>query len=556
MDHEYKNQLQYNTRSFQRSLDRIVEKYSKVQHEHDAEDVDLDSTQLCMLARYMTVSKKNVDKLESTSFVDLTVEPLQDITRNSSFESTGKERSSDFETTRLSEGAQNSGARHTGVLDESQRNFTLLSDQPEDHDEVLEMSLQSRGTSLGERYPDMVSQIGMSWRRQQISEAADSVRRRYQRWRKSTQSHSTNSSHIVQRQNSETSKRELFSKLHKSPLKSVTSTVTKAVSPSPVKIVTVSGQRAQHGRSPVRSEAPIVVMDMPAIFEESERIHNKTFTLSEPSLLYSTFNSRPPRSCHSPNKPFEDLDIRMKDSVMSLRRLQTLHPSVHDRNLIKEKYSSPVRTSPYKAKLTSRDNFNEQTDFYGSPTRTSSFKPYTSKEIPQQSPFPHVASPKSPSMKQSLYKELKRSNSASNFVQTPSKLAIPRTLAYPDQRLSPQQWSPQLTKPRSQNHGFRRHLSFDSSTQTWSRPSYSCKDFDDEFTKLYHKLVCLNKSSLLKGDPCRFCAKNTEASRGHTSSNLAALALSPHRPLLRKRQLDLQSYPFSKRFRDDHVNKY
>lgn len=235
---------------------------------------------------------------------------------------------------------------------------------------------------------------------------------------------------------------------------------------------------------------------------------------------------------------------------MSPHRIQTASSSVHGSTLLKEICSSPVRTSPYKPRLTSMDSVNEWMDIYGSPLRKNPFKLHTSRERPRESPHAHIASPKSPYMKQSFSRELKNFNSASNIVLSSSKLAVPRrTLEYSDQRLSPQQWSPQLPKPRRQHHGLRRHLSFDSSTQPLSRPSYSSKTFDDDFVMLYHKLVCLNKSSFLKGHPCRFCAKNSEAARGH-SFNLAALALSPHRPLLRKRNGDLQSYPHSKRFRN------
>lgn len=564
MNYRKEDTWRFNTRRFQKTLEKIVEKYSLIQHEQDAVDVDLNNTQFRVLGRYMKLSKMNLDKLESTSFMDLTVEPsAQDLPSNTVLDSTCNDKSKDFEITSISDSDGNnvtqcSDARLTNILDERLQNSTLFSDQPEDHDDVLEMSLQSRGSSLGDSYPDMVNQIGMAWRRQQVSEAAESVRRRYQRWRKSAQSRSTNSS-LIQRKPLETSKGKMFSKLHKSPVKIVTSTVSKAGFPSPLKTGTISGQKLQYYHSPVRkNEAPVVVLDMPAIFEESERLLNKTFTFSEPSLVYSASKSSPPIPCHSPQRPFKDLSFRMKEPDVSLHRLQTEQPIVHGRNLLKERNSSPVRTSPFKSMLTSRDNFNKQTDFYGSPTRLGSVRRCPSKELPQQFPIRQVASPKSPFMKQSLYKELNRSNSACNFVPSPSKptlstLSIPRkNLSYPDQRLSPQEWSPKLTKQRSQNHGFRRHLSFDSSTQPWSRPSYSCKDFDDEFTKLYHKLVCLNKSSLVKGQPCRFCAKNALSSRGHSSSSLEALALSPHRPLLRKRQLDLQSYPFSKRYRDEY----
>lgn len=549
----YKDQFENNARCFQRSIERIAEKYSKMQYEHDAVEVDLDNTRIGRLVRYMGLSEKNLNKLESMSFADLKEESsLQVITKCPELDTSCKEKSGDFEATSFSEVTQNDAESYARPRDESQRNYTLLSDQPEDQDEELEVSLQSRGSSLGKCYQDMVGQIENAWRRQHVSEAADSVRRRYRRWRKSTRMPRADSFHDVQRHNNETSQQEAFVKHHhslKSPVKSVASTVTKAVSPSPVKIVTVNGQKSQYHLSPVRrSEAPIVVMDMSAIDKEFKRVFNKTFTVSEPSLLYSTFASSPSRSCYSPKKPCQDLTFKMKS--MSPHRMQTTSSSVHAGPMLKGIYSSPVRTSPYKAKLTSRDSFNEWADIYSSPKRKSPFKLHANKQSPVQSPYARVASPKSPYMRQSFSKEFQRSN----FVPSPSKLAFPRrTLEYPDDLLSAQHWSSQLDKPRRPHHGLRRCLSFDSSTQPVSRPFYSSKDFDDDFIKLYHKLVCLNKSSFLKGHPCRFCAKNSEASRGHSLSNLAALALSPHRPLLRKRHGDMQNYPHSKRYRDEHA---
>lgn len=566
-----KRNMRSNGRRFQRALERIVERYSKVQHENDAVEVDLDNTRLDALERYMTLSKKKLDKMEYTSDIDLREDSLEDSTKDSLLDYTSEKRS-DFSTTNLFEcdEMQNDATGYTiNPLEEGQRNCTLLSDQPEDQDEELEVSLQSQGSSLGECYPDMVSQLGKSWHRHHVSEAAESVRRRYRKWLKSTQVHRTNSSHVDQRPH----KRELFSKQHhtlRSPLKSGPSAVAKSASPSPVK--TFNGQRLQYNRSPVRSEARAVVFDMPAFYEEFSRKFNKTFTVSEPSSFLSTFNTSPPKSRYSPNKTIQDFSLKIKDSPhcssvhgnalfkegyvspnkpkqdFSSRITESpCHSSFHSNPILKEIYMSPAKTSPSKAK-TSRESFNEGSHINGSPTRKSPFKLHTSREGPQQSAYAHVSSPTSSNMK-----ALKRSSSASNFVSSPSKLAVPRsTLEHPNQRHSFQQWSPQVSKPRRSHHGLKRHLSFDSVAQS-SRRTSSDKDFEDDFVKLYHKLVCLSKSSYLKSHPCRFCAKNSDSSRGH--SNLAALALSPHRPFLRKRSGDLQSFPASKRFRDVQVPK-
>lgn len=86
------------------------------------------------------------------------------------------------------------------------------------------------------------------------------------------------------------------------------------------------------------------------------------------------------------------------------------------------------------------------------------------------------------------------------------------------------------------HHRLGRRLSFDASLPLGSG-SYSSRDLDEDFIKLYHQIVCQSKSSFFSSLPCRYCARNPEASRSRSSSSssLAALALSPHRSLLRKR---------------------
>ncbi|TKS81519.1 Galectin-9 [Collichthys lucidus] len=72
-----------------------------------------------------------------------------------------------------------------------------------------------------------------------------------------------------------------------------------------------------------------------------------------------------------------------------------------------------------------------------------------------------------------------------------------------------------------------------------------------DFVKLYHKLVCQNKSSFFHR---LYLCQKSEASRGHSSSSLAILALSPHRSLLRKRHRELgwDSHHQSRLFRDEN----
>ena len=88
--------------------------------------------------------------------------------------------------------------------------------------------------------------------------------------------------------------------------------------------------------------------------------------------------------------------------------------------------------------------------------------------------------------------------------------------------------------------------SFDVSTCHYSSIPHSPKRIDMEFQRVYHRLVCLAKPGPLAVPPCSVCARNIEANRA-----MAALALSPHRSLLRKRhrELDSESLRSNKRSR-------
>uniref|UniRef100_A0A4W5NKJ5 Uncharacterized protein n=1 Tax=Hucho hucho TaxID=62062 RepID=A0A4W5NKJ5_9TELE len=94
----------------------------------------------------------------------------------------------------------------------------------------------------------------------------------------------------------------------------------------------------------------------------------------------------------------------------------------------------------------------------------------------------------------------------------------------------------------------QRHYSLESFSPSISLRN-STKQIDKDFQKLYHKLVCQGKSV----PSCRMCERRVETTRGPSSSALAALALSPHHSVMRKRRRELvqEHSPESKRFRDN-----
>ncbi|KAM6938083.1 uncharacterized protein PEZ65_004438 [Lycodopsis pacificus] len=266
-------------------------------------------------------------------------------------------------------------------------------------------------------------------------------------------------------------------------------------------------------------------------FMTRERELDETFTVSEASLLGeqpSTCTFSPSRPCHPAAKGPIDLSLRSRRLSLNAHSLQADRCSTYA--------SETVRGRP---------------DIYGSPVRQS---PSHARMMTSLSRSPHGFS-RSP-----------RTYPGESFSREPSK---PRLIATPPQKpavplrmLHPQDshhsLHPQLRSPQSAaaegRHGLRRHLSFDSSLpsfRVWSSP----KKLDEDFLKLYHKFVCQSKSSFFNGLHCRLCAKRSEASRvlSSSSSALAALALSPHRALLRKRhrELDWDGHPQSKRYRDE-----
>lgn len=136
----------------------------------------------------------------------------------------------------------------------------------------------------------------------------------------------------------------------------------------------------------------------------------------------------------------------------------------------------------------------------------------------------------------------------------------PRRSVTAQKRLFPQDaplFQPYPRSPRSSTARDRprlsRHLSLDAFLPSSSHTSPSAKNLDEEFIKLFHRFVCQSKYSFFNSVPCRYCTKHPQASKKPSSSSLAALALSPVRPPLRKRvwEEDRDSSPGSKRYRHD-----
>ncbi|KAG8003452.1 hypothetical protein GBF38_018581 [Nibea albiflora] len=420
-------------------------------------------------------------------------------------------------------------------LDESQRNLSVTELQPEDNDEELEMILRNHGSSLMDLYPGLISRIERAQHRQHVSNAADSVLRRYRRLRQQPNRSYVNNTFIVPRRQSNTKKRSSKSN---SPM-TIPFMGTDATSRSTSRGINSQQdwqtQQQSPGRMRREQHQPILVMDLSGCsgtFKPKEMSLNETFNVSELVEQPSTYAVSPLRAFYPTAKASMDQSLRSKRLSLAAHSPQTDRYSMYESTAVKERpdiYSSPVRQSPLKARL--------MTSLSRSPGAFS------------QSPKAHAV--------ESFSREPVRSRSVSASLSfSPQKPTVPVRVLHPqDSRhsLQTQLHSPQTAAAPAGRHGLRRHLSFDSSLSS-RRDFCPSKKLDEDFVKLYHKLVCQNKSSFFNGQPCRICARSSEASRGHSSSSLAALALSPHRSLLRKRHRELgwDSHHQSKRFRDEY----
>ncbi|XP_037627179.1 uncharacterized protein si:dkeyp-117h8.4 isoform X1 [Sebastes umbrosus] len=551
MDVLSEKELTKNIFNYKSSLERIIDKYSKLQYLDGGVEVDLDCTKTQTLERYMKQSKAELSKLESKSVTDLREESIraQDITSDTQLDFTYQDSGADetcVSTAQLyveDDGDVSSPLLYpTGTvsndmtltvssLDESQRNISEMEVQPEDQDEELEMSLRSHGSSsLVELYPSMISRIGRAWHRQHVSEAADSVLRRYRRWRQqSNRSNLSNTFDVTlrhaRRNPQNMTSQTLLEENASSPVKrQLMGTET---SPrSPLRTVTNTQDWREQQQSPgrVRREQPVLVMDLSDPSEPKESYLNETFTVCEVSRLEeqpSTYTFSPSRST---TKVSLDQSLRSRRLSLTVHSLQTDGCSTYA--------SETVRERP---------------DIYGSPVRPVQARMMSSNL--SRSPIGFSRSPKAHSV-ESFSREPTRSRLMSTSPQKALRMLHPQ-----DSHHSLR--SPQSATAAEGRHRLRRHLSFDSSLPF---VSYSPKKLDEDFLRLYHKSVCQNKSSFFNRLPCRLCARSTEASRSAeasrspSSSALAALALSPHRSLLRKRHRELEwdSRPQSKRYRDGY----
>ncbi|KAI9519272.1 hypothetical protein NQZ68_029439 [Dissostichus eleginoides] len=548
MDDLYGQRLNVNKVNYKRSLERIIDKYSKLQYHDAGQEVDLYNTEARTLEGHMELSKIELSKLDSKSIEELREESIssRDITGTSQLDFTYQDGRADASCSVIhmsveDDGVASNETTHLSAvsLDQSQINISFTDFQPEDQDEELDMTLKSHGSPLVELYPSMISRLGQACRRQQVSEAADSVLRRYRRWRKQSNRSNLNNTFNVtlkytNRKPKNMTDQMLLEENTNSPVKRQFM-VDEPTHRSPLKIVNKIQDWQVEQQSPRRErrEHPIVVMDFDPYetLMQTESCLNDTFTVSEASQLEeqpSTYTVSPSRPCYPAARASLDASLSSRRYSLSAHPLQTDGCSVYA--------SAPP---PVKERL----------DIYGSPVKKSSLEARMVTDL--RSPQAFSRSPRAHAV-ESFSREPTRPSLLSTPPQKPTVLL--RMLHPQDSHLSPHQQlrSPQSASAGESRHRLRRNLSYDSSLPLLRAPC-SPKKLDEDFQNLYHKFVCQNKSSFFNGISCRLCARSSKASKSSSSSALAALALSPHRSVLRKRhrELNWDSQPQSKRFRDE-----
>ncbi|KAG7488861.1 hypothetical protein MATL_G00039000 [Megalops atlanticus] len=177
MDDYIKRRMKENADIFRNALERIVQKYS---------NVDGSGTEVCL--RSMTCQTEEGirpwDGMEAERQMKSLKEEASRKYDDSSSIAMGTEMERSSESLFWDSGADGSQLLSSTASDSCCDQQELLL-QPEEQDEELERTLSSQGSMLLQLYPSMLSQVGEACRRQQVTQAASAVLRRYRKrgWR-------------------------------------------------------------------------------------------------------------------------------------------------------------------------------------------------------------------------------------------------------------------------------------------------------------------------------------------------------------------------------------
>ncbi|XP_042176378.1 uncharacterized protein si:dkeyp-117h8.4 isoform X2 [Oncorhynchus tshawytscha] len=616
MDDFVKNQFQNNVKIYTDHLERIVQKYSKLHDdgtEVNLEDITPQDVSRCMFKSELVLSKLELSKSDAV-LAELSLGDISEIHRphdtTGDFKMDISYHQYDASSDCVDEGSvdtsavtapSNDSVMHQAIenshwVDNSKVNETRsnLWGAPEEQDGELERSLSGQRSTLQELYPSMLSQIGEAWRRQHVSNAAVGVLRRYHRLRWSSNRNlnrtfnstlrpahrkpDLNISQSILPTSQNTTLNVSNPKSPKYNLKRTNGThpppQTKVIlqkwpaerqsprkrtnsgngQPSrPFPLMDFSSCPSSAGSSPATSAPssppsapPSAASSLQENPELDEAPLNQTFTVSMSSapptrVRYTTLVFSPDRS-KGPSTAGGLSSPSLRCAVPSQRIFTAVRPVVSmDMSSDTERsvYRSPAAQSPYRARLLSWEGqtASPNTDHRSLKSGVAGYHQRNMVTVePRSSPVfsPSFQSPLSP-------RKLHHLDACST-----SQLKVHSS------RVTHQESTAGAAQPKLQ-----RHYSLDSFSPSISLRN-STKQIDEDFQKLYHKLVCQGKYHKLvcqgKSVPsCRMCERRAETTRGPSSSALAALALSPHHSVMRKRRRELvqKHSPESKRFRDN-----
>ncbi|KAJ8397539.1 hypothetical protein AAFF_G00438150, partial [Aldrovandia affinis] len=196
MDDYIEKRMKENGNKFRNELERIVQKYSRV---------DGSGMEVCLQSMTCQTEKgtrpwdgEEADRLmASLSVCDSAEKLVRGLDSNGAtqdgshtcFDSSSLPMETQMERSTESVSWE-SGADGSQLLSSAVSESALQAalEQPEEQDEELERTLSSPGSSILQLYPSMLSQLERAWRRQHVTEAASAVLHRYRRrgWRCST----------------------------------------------------------------------------------------------------------------------------------------------------------------------------------------------------------------------------------------------------------------------------------------------------------------------------------------------------------------------------------
>ncbi|XP_024277687.1 uncharacterized protein LOC112251144 isoform X2 [Oncorhynchus tshawytscha] len=572
MDDVVKNKLKSNAKIYSNTLERIVQKYSKLHDngtEVNLEDITPQEVRVCMVKSELELSKLGLSKSD-VDLAELSLGDVSEIHRPQNiirdFKMDISYHQDDPDDDCVDEGAG-------PLVDNSKLNGTRSSlwGAPEE----LERSLSSQRSTLLDQYPSMVSQVGEAWRRQHMSDVAVGVLRRYHRLRWFSNRNLNNRSFNIRPVHRKTTLNNGQSFLQ-TPQNTILNTKVNLQEwpaerlshrkgtdsgngqPShPVLVMDFSSAGSSPASPPsaapsllsapsfADSSPPSSVASLPSSLssadsslqespEPEEPPLNQTFMVSMPSspttrVRHTTLDFSPARS--------EDTFTAGGLSSPSLRKcaLPTFpHPRFFTAVCpvvcmeMSSDYRSAVAQSPYRARLLIWDGQRAASNAHHRSPK-SGFAGYHQRNTVE----PRSSPESSPS---SLHRPLMPPRKPHHLDScSRSQLKLQSSRSSSDHESGAGQ-------PR-----LRRHYSLDSFSSSVSLLRNSDKQIDKDFQKLYHKLVCQGKSS-----SCCTCERRAETTRGTSSSALAALALSPHHSVMRKRRRELvqEQSPESKRYRD------